>query len=168
MTVIPLAPPSLAGSSNRPGSIGRAVLLPYLVLLRAGFCLPRVLPPARCALTAPFHHCHPPSPLSRLRRDSAVCFLCHFPSSCPDRALPGALPCGVRTFLGVARKRPRDRLACCDPRHCTSHRSPVRSGTAPASCTNCCEACRWLRPSSRYSSRSRAVCRRGMRVRRCP
>jgi len=55
MTIIPLAPPSLAGSSNRPGSIGRAVLLPYLVLLRAGFCLPRVLPPARCALTAPFH-----------------------------------------------------------------------------------------------------------------
>ena len=29
----------------------------------------------------------------------AVCFLCHFPSSYPDRALPGALPCGVRTFL---------------------------------------------------------------------
>jgi hypothetical protein len=29
----------------------------------------------------------------------AVYFLCHFPSSCPDRALPGALPCGVRTFL---------------------------------------------------------------------
>jgi hypothetical protein len=28
-----------------------------------------------------------------------VYFLCHFPSSCPDRALPGALPCGVRTFL---------------------------------------------------------------------
>ena len=29
--------------------------LPYLVLLRAGFGLPRVLPRARCALTAPFH-----------------------------------------------------------------------------------------------------------------
>ncbi len=34
--------------------------LPYLVLLRAGFCLPPVLPPARCALTAPFHP-YPPS-----------------------------------------------------------------------------------------------------------
>jgi len=33
---------------------------PYLVLLRAGFCLPPVLPRARCALTAPFHHCPPP------------------------------------------------------------------------------------------------------------
>jgi hypothetical protein len=33
----------------------------YLVLLRAGFCLPRLLPGARCALTAPFHP-YPPSP----------------------------------------------------------------------------------------------------------
>src|SRR5580765_9022966 len=60
MTTIPLAPPLLTGSSNRPGSIRRAVLLPYLVLLRAGFCLPPMLPPARCALTAPFHP-YPPS-----------------------------------------------------------------------------------------------------------
>src|SRR5205814_1247270 len=35
-------------------------LPPYLVLLRAGFCLPPTLPPARCALTAPFHP-YPPS-----------------------------------------------------------------------------------------------------------
>src|ERR1700680_5061546 len=57
VTTIPLAPPSLAGSSDLPGSFGRAVrgAPPYLVLLRAGFCLPPVLPRARCALTAPFH-----------------------------------------------------------------------------------------------------------------
>ena len=36
--------------------------------------------------------------ISRARR-RAVYFLCHFPSGYPDRALPGALPCGVRTFL---------------------------------------------------------------------
>ena len=30
-------------------------MLPYLVLLRVGFTLPPVSPPARCALTAPFH-----------------------------------------------------------------------------------------------------------------
>ncbi len=30
---------------------------PYLVLLRAGFTLPPLLPGARCALTAPFHPC---------------------------------------------------------------------------------------------------------------
>ena len=57
VTTIPLAPPLLAGSSDLPGGFGRAVLdaPPYLVLLRAGFCLPPVLPQARCALTAPFH-----------------------------------------------------------------------------------------------------------------
>ena len=88
---IPLAPALLTGSSNLPGSPGRAAqqaasrderewppLLPYLVLLRAGFCLPRLLPDARCALTAPFHP-YPPS-LSTLRAESfgeAVYFLCH-------------------------------------------------------------------------------------------
>src|SRR5437870_11601033 len=96
MMIIPLAPPSLAESSDLPGDFGRAVrkTSPYLVLLRAGFCLPPVLPRARCALTAPFHP-YPPSP----KRRRAVYFLCHYPSGCPDRALPGALPCGVRTFL---------------------------------------------------------------------
>ena len=34
---------------------GRPRAPPYLVLLRAGFCLPSVLPRTRCALTAPFH-----------------------------------------------------------------------------------------------------------------
>src|SRR4029077_7148998 len=33
----------------------------------------------------------------------AVYFLCHFPSGRPDRGLPGALPCGVRTFLPSTR-----------------------------------------------------------------
>src|SRR5262249_12700192 len=91
---------SLTDSSDRPGDQGRAVLMsPYLVLLRAGFCLPLVLPRARCALTAPFHpYCRAPCG-ARL----AVCFLCHFPSGCPDRALPCALPCGVRTFLSPSR-----------------------------------------------------------------
>src|SRR5258705_1404617 len=45
------------GLSDLPGGRERAVLMapPYLVLLRAGFGLPPTLPPARCALTAPFH-----------------------------------------------------------------------------------------------------------------
>src|SRR5437667_12871251 len=65
MMIIPLAPPSLAESSDLPGDCGRAVRMtsPYLVLLRAGFCLPPVLPRARCALTAPFH----PYPSTRAR-----------------------------------------------------------------------------------------------------
>src|SRR5262245_22201005 len=109
MTIIPLAPSSLTGSSDLPGDSadgpsawGRVRPTrwpPYLVLLRAGFCLPPVLPRARCALTAPFHHCLPALP-----RTSAVCFLCHCPSGHPDRALPGALPCGVRTFLSSTRR----------------------------------------------------------------
>src|SRR6185369_10368873 len=55
--------PAIAGGIKRPTRrLGRAVqpavfcwAPPYLVLLRAGFCLPPVLPRARCALTAPFH-----------------------------------------------------------------------------------------------------------------
>src|SRR5258705_6100422 len=109
--IIPLAPPSLAESSDLPGDFGRAVRMtsPYWVLLRAGFCLPPVLPRARCALTAPFHPyliAGPdkarPTYVGRTLLGPptvAVYFLCHFPSGCPDRALPGALPCGVRTFL---------------------------------------------------------------------
>ncbi len=33
---------------------------------------------------------------------SAVCFLWHFPSGRPAWELPSTLPCGVRTFLGIA------------------------------------------------------------------
>src|SRR5436190_3017565 len=82
-----LFPPSLACASD-----GGA--LPYLALLRAGFCLPSVLPRTRCALTAPFHPYPPPlaekSPASyggqardgparrsALARSRAVYFLCH-------------------------------------------------------------------------------------------
>src|SRR5215203_3700424 len=46
----------------------RTIALPYLALLRAGFCLPRLLPAARCALTAPFHPY--PSARTGLRRHS--------------------------------------------------------------------------------------------------
>jgi hypothetical protein len=47
-----------------------------LVLLRAGFCLPPTLRPARCALTAPFHPYPPPLAgalrVGELRRASLV------------------------------------------------------------------------------------------------
>ncbi len=97
VTTIPLASPLLARSSDLPGGFGRAILKAplYLVLLRAGFCLPSTSRRTRCALTAPFH----PYRGARGASATAVCFLCHFPSGRPDRGLPGALPCGVRTFL---------------------------------------------------------------------
>jgi hypothetical protein len=50
--------PAIAGRVKRPTRrlwTGRPMAPPYLALLRAGFCLPPVLPRARCALTAPFH-----------------------------------------------------------------------------------------------------------------
>ena len=68
VTIIPLGPRLLEGSSDLPGDLRAGSplaipaahysdggLSPYLVLLRAGFGLPPTLPPARCALTAPFH-----------------------------------------------------------------------------------------------------------------
>src|ERR1700681_3001674 len=39
------------------GAADRRRVLPYLVLLPVGFAVPPMLPPARCALTAPFHPC---------------------------------------------------------------------------------------------------------------
>ena len=50
--------PAITGRIQRPTRrlrTGRPRAPPYLVLLRAGFCLPPTLRPARCALTAPFH-----------------------------------------------------------------------------------------------------------------
>jgi hypothetical protein len=94
-TIIPLAPSSLTGSSSLPGSIGRAVLERFPIWpcsVRGFACHPCCH--GRGALLP-----HLFTIACRLAPASAVCFLCHFPSSCPDRALPGALPCGVRTFL---------------------------------------------------------------------
>src|SRR4051812_14258796 len=105
MTTIPLAPPLLAGSSDLPGD---------LVGPSNQRCSAGRLPIWSCSVRG--FACHPcyhgrgallPHlfTLTRLRtrsvRRRAVCFLCHFPSSHPDRALPGALPCGVRTFLST-------------------------------------------------------------------
>jgi len=126
-TVIPLGVELPRRSSDLPeGSASHAVAL-YAVLLRMGFTLPRMLPCARCALTAPFHHCraytvqirkgdsqHMAATFRLLRcktvspcgdtircTRSAVCFLWHFPSSHDARSLTGILLCGARTFLCV-------------------------------------------------------------------
>ena len=150
MTIIPLAPPLLARSSDRPGSpldgpsssgaalprrpgaslFGLApcgVLpatdvatgavrsyrtfspLPAFALDPSGFGLRR----GRLAESKSISGACPAVALRAKRRERrrAVCFLCHCPSGCPDRVLPGALPCGVRTFLspssfGLRRSRP--------------------------------------------------------------
>src|SRR5262249_53046007 len=76
----------------------------------------------------------PPSPRPV---PEAVCFLCHCPSGCPDRALPGALPCGVRTFLPPSRLaalRRGGRLSHCDvpivPLECRTDRPMGWAGWA--------------------------------------
>lgn len=60
------------------------------------------------SLAPPFH----PYPLA-----GAVCFLLHLPSGHPGPALPAALPCGARTFLGAlaGATRPSGRLRSCCP-----------------------------------------------------
>jgi len=109
--------PAITGRIQRPTRrlrTGRPQAPPYLVLLRAGFCLPPTLRPARCALTAPFHPYLSTHPYGvRSRQASLACperapkgrvegryvFCATSPSGYPARALPGALPYGVRTFL---------------------------------------------------------------------
>ena len=176
VTTIPLASPSLARSSDRPGGHGRAVLSASLFGLA-----PCGVWPATRVTTSAVRSYRTFSPLPRRssrcehrERRRAVCFLCHFPSSRPDRVLPGTLPCGVRTFLPPSRLSALRRAAVwfAATLHSNVGRmagragqagweervhsflpflpfqpqvirlSPAKSGTARASCTNYCAACR--------------------------
>src|SRR5262245_5173532 len=105
-------------------------LPPYLVLLHAGFCLPPALPPARCALTAPFHP-YPPPPFG-LRWASSVRGLpsvareaCEggryvFCATFRQVALPGRYPAHCPMEFGLSSRRSAegakagDRLSDCD------------------------------------------------------
>jgi hypothetical protein len=83
-------------------------LLPYLVLLRAGFSLPPQSLAARCALTAPFH------PYLHLREGGffSVALSVGNPLKGPSRPLAGALPYGDRTFLPCGRRSVRFLYPC--------------------------------------------------------
>ena len=61
-----------------------------------GLPSPRLLPTARCALTAPFHP---------YLASQAVSFLLHFPWAHTPQALPGTLTSGARTFLHRQRRQ---------------------------------------------------------------
>ncbi len=157
---IPLGAPSLTRSSDLPGSDnrtgrpnGRSHALPYLVLLRAGFGLPRLLPAARCALTAPFHPylqstrggifsvpLSVGSPRPGITRRTAL-WSSDFP---PLEGTSHERGCPPRRSSGPLRRLP-------------SRRSPVKCCTARASCRDCSAVCRSPRPSSRCSSRSPAA-----------
>ncbi len=100
------------GSRHRPEVLTLArqtSCRPYSVLLPVGFALPPALPPARCALTAPFHPCR------GLRNAPRRFVLCGtFPRLAPAGRYPAPLVHGARTFLpgnlSVLPERPSDRL----------------------------------------------------------
>lgn len=89
-TVISLGTWSPTYSSSLPAAYLRAgrPLAAYLTLLQLGFTVPLTLPPARWALTPPFH----PYLQNSIRQ--AVCFLWHCPSCIiylHAQELPGSL-----------------------------------------------------------------------------
>ena len=81
----------------------------YSVLLPAGLALPPTLPPARCALTAPFHP-YPDVPLTGASGRFAFCGA--FPGVAPAGRYPAPRPYGARTFLRFEKSggRPADWL----------------------------------------------------------
>jgi hypothetical protein len=71
---------------------------PYSILLPVGFAAPPTLPPARCALAAPFR--------PYLAEAMAVCFLWHFPLKLHlRRKLSGTVPRWSPDFPPAPRKR---------------------------------------------------------------
>jgi hypothetical protein len=72
----------------------------YSVLLPAGLAVPPTLPPARCALAAPFH----PYPSARPCGwpDGRFAFCGAFPGVAPAGRYPAPHPFGARTFLRFA------------------------------------------------------------------
>jgi len=91
--------PRLWGRGPRPGGI--AALASAWPCSRRGLPGRAGYPTRRWALTPPFHPC----PHLRLRRPLAVCFCGPVRGVAPSRVLPGAVPCGVRTFLGGLSRR---------------------------------------------------------------
>ena len=99
VTAIPLGHRLPGASSNLPGrpdldrsqshsALSRRTTSrrPYSVLLPVGFAVPPALPPARCALTAPFHPYR-----GNTQRAAAVCSLWHFPWARARRMLSGTV-----------------------------------------------------------------------------
>ena len=120
VTAIPLGRRLPGVSSNLPGRPIRTSIRriapprrPYSVLLPVGFAVPRPLPDARCALTAPFHPC-PPSPQASVGGLFSVALSLGSPP--PDiirhrmSMEPGlSSPAAFRRLRGAA-VRPTDRL----------------------------------------------------------
>ncbi len=116
---IPLGRRSLAASSSQPEwrirrRISVARCHSYSALLPVGFAVPRMLPPARWALTPPFHPYSPslyPSPYAgRVGWGKRFAFCGTFPGVAPAGRYPAPCLRGARTFLclSAAAARPTD------------------------------------------------------------
>jgi len=95
-------------AGNAPATVARRHR-PYSVLLPVGFAVPRPLPAARCALTAPFHPYRRAIREGSSRRRFAFCGT--FPGVTPAGRYPAPCFRGARTFLHPFRQRPSGRLA---------------------------------------------------------
>ena len=127
-------PTRTAGSGHRPRSSSRSRAKtshrPYSVLLPVGFAVPPASPPARCALTAPFHPCRG---LRNASRRSVLCGT--FPGVAPAGRYPAPPVHGARTFLpgnlsvfAGAAVRPTDRTG---NGHSRRRRQGRRTGFCP-------------------------------------
>ena len=96
----PRASSDLPGSLCGPQLPAEAGALPYLVLLQAGFAVPSNV--ATDAVRS--YRTVSPLPSAHFCAAWAVCFLLHFPWARAPQALPGAVPCGARTFLCLLAK----------------------------------------------------------------
>ena len=112
LAVIPLGRPLPNASCSLPrGSGWQPSNAPLHGLAPDGVC--RAATVTGCAVGSyPTFSPLPDAP----RRFGRSNFLWHFPRGFPHRALPGILPCGARTFLGLVVRRTCDRLRCCNDR----------------------------------------------------
>ena len=97
---IPLGRLSPAASSNLPGDNAGRANASLFGLAPSGVY--RATPVASRAVRS--YRTLSPLPVP-VARPSAVCSLLHWPSACAAQGLPGALPCGARTFLPVHEAR---------------------------------------------------------------
>ena len=108
--------------------VGRAAPRHCLALLRVGLAMPRLLPAARCALTATV------SPLPDLpeRSHRRFAFCCAFRRLATPGRYPAPSPCGARTFLdargaAVLTRLPNLELSMLNAQERTRTSTPVKA-----------------------------------------